>query len=305
MIIKGVTCQSGGKKTSTGRYINEDGVTHFEVKTIDKTYKFIILMDGATGLGRNFEIVKEKTPAEWYVSYMMNELKSELSINPTKPLELAIQNSITKIANDINKYEKENNIILKEYEKPSASLSLLRTDGITTEIYLIGDLETIVVQTGGKVLRVDNPNQKAVQSLDQKVLKRMVKIAKEKNCNVLDVRNYPEIETMLQDNRSKKNREVEDGYWVCGTNSEIIEHGVSVAFDNSKITDIILASDGFDYSLLELNENSVYEQVKQYGTDFVAKLIRNIEEEDEFCNKYPRFKKGDDLTVIHMDYIGR
>ena len=305
MIIKGITCQSGGKKTSTGRYINEDAITYFEVKTIDKTYKFIILMDGATGLGRNFEIVKEQTPAEWYVSYMMKKLKSELSINPTKPLELAIQNSITKIANDINKYEKENNIILKEYEKPSASLSLLRTDGITTEIYLIGDLETIVVQTDGKVLRVDNPNQKAVQSLDQKVLKRMVLIAKEKNCNVLDVRNYPEIETMLQDNRSKKNREVEDGYWVCGTNSEIIEHGVSVAFDNSKITDIILASDGFDYSLLKLNENSVYEQVKQYGTDFVAKLIRNIEEEDEFCNKNPRFKKGDDLTVIHMDYIGR
>lgn len=52
--IKGIL-ESGGKREHTGREINEDGI-----KILDLTQKSNIavgiIMDGATGLGREYEI---------------------------------------------------------------------------------------------------------------------------------------------------------------------------------------------------------------------------------------------------------
>jgi len=305
MDVKGTICQSGGKKASDGRYINEDGLTTFDIYHNDIKYKFIILMDGATGLGKSHEITPGLTSAEWYVDFMMAEMKKVLSKDPTIPLEDAVEQCILGATKEISSYEIQNNVTMEEYEKPSAGLALLRTDGKTTDIYLIGDTETIIGYKTGEVKKVDNPNQKALQKLDGGVLSRMAELAKERNCNVLDTRTDPEIETMLQINRSKKNAFVEGAYWVCGTTPGTAKHGTTVTFDNSQIDGILLASDGFDYSMLDFDEKTVYEAVKKYGSDFVARAIRNVQAEDSKCNRFPRFKQGDDLSIVHFDYKER
>ena len=68
MKIVSKVCQSGGKKMPSGRLINEDGLTTFSVDRNDKKYDFVIVMDGATGLGKDHEILNGHTSAEWYVS---------------------------------------------------------------------------------------------------------------------------------------------------------------------------------------------------------------------------------------------
>lgn len=305
MKVKGKICQTGGKQNSTGRYINEDGLTTFTVNKNGEKYEFIILMDGATGLGRNYEITKGSTSAEWYVDFMMAEMQKILTQDPTIPLETVVENCIIRATEAIKYYEERSGMKLEEHEKPSAALSLLRTDGTKTQIYLIGDTETIVGYKNGEVIKVDNPNQKALRVLDQGVINRMAEIARERNCSVLDARTDPEIEEMLQVNRAKKNSQCLDGYWVCGTTPGTAKHGICVEFDNSEIEGIILATDGFDYSMLDLNEEQVYEAVKKYGTDYVSRSIRSVQDNDAQCNKYPRFKKGDDLAVVQFDYLER
>ena len=106
---------------------------------------------------------------------------------------------------------------------------------------------------------------------------------------------------MLQLNRSKKNSDAKDGYWVCGTTNGAAKRGVICELNNSEIDAIILATDGFDYSVLELEDKQAYMFVKAHGTRIVTDLIRERQSEDEMCNKYPRFKKGDDLTVIYCE----
>ena len=302
MNIKGKTCQSGGKKTATGRFINEDGLLTFNTNYNGKTYRFIILMDGATGLGKDHEISKGKTSAEWYVEFIMCEIKKTLSANPTLDLEEVIEIAISKAINEILKYEDENNIKLEEYEKPSAGLSLLRTDGKTTDIFLLGDTETIIAYTNGEVLKVDNPNQKALQKLDASVIRRMAEIAKERGCDVIDTRTDPEIESMLQINRAKKNAYCEGAYWVCGTTPGTAKHGKYLTLNNADIEGILLATDGFDYSILGINEKEVYELVKQYSIEHVSRAIRSKQANDARCNRYPRFKQYDDLTAASFDF---
>lgn len=143
-----------------------------------------------------------------------------------------------------------------------------------------------------------NPNQKTLQRLDESVIHKMAEIAKERGCDVIDTIKDSEIISMLQVNRAKKNADCEGAYWVCGTTLGITKHGKCVNFVNSEIEGILLATDGFDYSMLGLNTKEVYELVKKYGTEYVSKAIRDEQERDSKCNKYPRLKKGDDLTVV-------
>lgn len=303
MKIKGAICQSGGRQTNTGRLINEDELINFSVTFNQKKYEFIILMDGATGLGKTYEIVKGLTSAEWYVNFMGSEMKKILSEDPTLPLKTVVEECILRTINEISNYENKNSITLEEYQKPSAGLSLLRTDGKTTDIFLLGDTQTIIAYKNGEVIESDNPNQKALQKLDNNVIARMAEIAKEENCNVVETRANPEIEKMLQVNRGKKNFDCEGSYWVCGTTPGISKHGICITLDNEEIEGIILSSDGFDYPMLNLNEKQVYELVKKDGTDYVLKCIRSAQEEDAMCNKFPRFKKMDDVSVVHFDYL--
>lgn len=301
MKIKGMVCESGGKKAASGRLINEDGLITFNVNYNGREYEFIILMDGATGLGKSYEIIPDATSAEWYVEFMMAEMRKKLLENPINSLFAVVDECVEKAADEISKYEKANDIRLEEYQKPSAGFSLLRSDGKTTDIYLIGDTQTLVAYKDGNVDAVDNPNQKALQKLDNSVLVRMIKLARERDCNVIDTRAVLEIEKMLQENRNKKNTNCEGSYWVCGTTLKSAEHGICVNFDNENLDGIILATDGFDYTVLQLSEEEVYRLIKEKGTVEVAKMIRDRQVADPFCNRFPRFKKSDDLTVVHFD----
>lgn len=210
--------------------------------------------------------------------------------------------AFSKVIDVIANYEKSNGIVLENYEKPSATLSLLRNDGKITDIYLLGDTETIVSYNDGKVIRVDNPNQKAVGVLDGSVIERMALLAQEQKRNVVDMRCDPGIQSMLCENRNMKNSDCEGGYWVCGTTLGVTKHGVNINFDNSKIDGIVLASDGFSYSILGLNENEVYNEIKKCGVLSLSKKIRDTEDNDAGCNRFPRLKKSDDLTAVYIDY---
>lgn len=302
MEIRGPISVSGGKKTDGGRLINEDDLLTFNVNYENIEYSFAILMDGATGLGKCYEIKPGFTSAEWYVEFMLTEMKRLLLENPTVSLTTIVNECILRSIAQINAYEDLNNIKLEEYQKPSAGLALLRNDGKITDVYLIGDTQTLIAYKNGSVLKADNPNQTALQKLDNSVIKRMVELSKENGCDVIDTRSNLEIEKMLQKNRNKKNTNCEGSYWVCGTTPKSAEHGVCVSFNNKEIEGIILATDGFDYSMLELNDEEIYKLIKEQGTEETAKLIRKKQDNDPMCNKFPRFKKSDDLTVVYLDY---
>lgn len=176
MILK--MCQSGGKINSNGRFINEDAVASFEVVKDGKKYKYTILLDGASGLGKNNEIKPGYTSAEWYVSFIITNLRKIFMNNPGLELKNATQECIRLADNTIRCYENENQIKLKEYEIPSASLAIVREDEQNAEIFLLGDTETIIGYTNGQIERVDNPNQTAVQNNDNDVIRRMVEIGR-------------------------------------------------------------------------------------------------------------------------------
>lgn len=75
MKIEGITYH-GDKKDDDGRWINEDGLKILEFP--QENIKIGIIMDGATGLGRKYKLVSNKTAAEWYVKTIIDELEKYL-----------------------------------------------------------------------------------------------------------------------------------------------------------------------------------------------------------------------------------
>lgn len=306
MNIKGQLCSSGrGKVFPTEvnkRQVNEDGIRIVYTLNNGKTNKWAILMDGASGLGKNNTIQENKTSAEWYVDFMLDRLETEIRKTHTENMKVIVKKCIREAKVAIDSFQKENNLKLEEYEIPSASLAILKDNGINTEIYLLGDTVTLVkYRQTGKVELVKNPNQEAVCSNDKGVLKRAQEISKEKNISIKDTRQVPEIIKALQINRTKKNCECDGGYWIAGTDEKAVEHGVTVELDNSQIDGVILASDGLDYAILGLDENQVYKIIQDKGLDYLLERIRETQEKDVDYNKYPRFKMSDDASGIFLE----
>ncbi len=291
---------SGGKKNEDGREIKEDRIKTFTINKNEMEYFYAIIMDGATGLGKNNQIEKNKTSAEWYVDFVIEYLEKYFRKNPEEKIEKVVKQIILEVKDAIEVFEKENNIKLEEYEVPSASLAILRTEGRDTEIFLLGDTETIIGYKTGKIEKLENPNQRILNNLDQKVLDKMVELSQKMNKDVIDTRKENEINEMLQKNRSLKNKE--NGYWTCEVKEEAVNHAVTYQLKNKELDRVVMATDGFAYKELEKNAKEIYQLLKEKEARKIVNEIREKEEEDKKCNQYPRFKKSDDLTLVIVEF---
>lgn len=299
MKINGIL-NHGDKKDKNGRFVNEDGLKILEFP--NNHISIGIIMDGATGLGKKYEIKSGITPAEWYVKTMLNSLREIFSQSPFICLEEAIKKSITILQLEIEKFKDKNNIELTKYEEPSAGITVIRVNEKITEIYILGDLTTIVGYTSGEIQKLRNPNEEKLKKYDNDVIKEMVIRAKETNRNVIDTRNDQKIQEMLQNNRSKKNSNQDDSYYVCGTVPSIVNQGVHYNFLNKNLKRIICISDGVEYDVLGDNEYSFYNRLDKETPEKIVKEIRKVEKQDNLCNKFPRFKQSDDISFLVVDY---
>lgn len=290
----------GSKKTSAGRPINEDGLKIIDIP--DKKTKIIIIMDGATGLGREYEIEPGMTPAEWYVKEMLKGLTEEFFNDSTIALDNAIANIIKILKNKIKIYEQNNNINLLKYEEPSAGISIIRINEKVTEIYNLGDPATIVGYKTGEIQKIKNPNGERLKEYDKSVVEEMVLKAKTLSKNVVEMRNDEKIQRLLKQNREKKNSGKEDSYYVCGTEVDATKHGIYYFFPNSKLKRVIGMTDGVEYDMLNDDEITLYNRLNVDSPEIIIKEIRQAQEEDYLCNKYPRLKKSDDITLVVVDY---
>ncbi len=283
--------QTGGKKLGN-RFVNEDFMARGE------GYSFI--MDGATGLGGP-ESICGLTSAEWYVQIVAKFLEEQLQ-NRNKDTKQIVAEAVEYVTRQVRQYEQENNMKFKSYEEPSSSLVLYRElerEGTRrVQIFALGDSSAIIKYKSGMVKELENPNEIALKSLDNSVLKRMVELSRDRNQDVLETRNDSEIKTMLEVNRAKKN--TEGGYWALGTSVEAIEHAALFEEDADKIEDVLLHTDGFNYKMLGLTPEKVIDICKtQEGLEYLQRAIREAEDVDASCNKHPRFKVHDDMAVVN------
>lgn len=63
-----------------------------------------------------------------------------------------------------------------------------------------------------------------------------------------------------------------------------------------------MMTDGVEYSMLDINKKEFYNKFKVAEPKQIVEEIQQKEDEDNKCNKYTRFKKSDDKSLLLIEF---
>ena len=262
-------------RTRKSHYWNEDRFI------IGKNYLMVI--DGATPLLKtnNFN------EACWMVNYIKKNINK-------------YNGNIYQRLNQISKdgYNDLPTLIKEESYLPSASISYIEWDEENYYAYTLGDCEVTFITKDNEVIRCFTDE---LSTLDNIVIKEMQKYAKEKNIHLVQTR--PFVNDILIKHRKLINKP--NGYSGFALMKEPIINLNTLKVRKEDVKEIYIYSDGFSQSFEHLNIYQSHEQMfnKSLDVDEEIKKIVNVAFSDPYCDKYPRLKKIDDITVIKVENI--
>ena len=259
-------------KTRKSHYWNED---RFIIGN-----KFFMVIDGATPLIKH----KDFNSACWLVDF--------------------IKKNINKYDGDIEKrlYElsKEGYSKLPIEDKssdyiPSASLCYVEYDDEFFHIGVLGDCEVTCITKDNVSLRYFNDD---LSKLDDKSINELKNIAKVKNIHTSLARPY--IKDTLIKHRKMINQK--GGYKAFTLSPDPYIKPDVYSIKKSDVKELYLYSDGFSQAFEFLNIYNNHAEMFAQSLDIEEEInkIKIASFNDPYCDKYPRLKKIDDITIIKV-----
>ena len=259
-------------RTRKSHYWNEDRFV------LGENYAMVI--DGATPLlkSNNFN------EACWMVNYLKKNINKY-----DGPIKKRLV-SLSKEAYNLMPVK-----IKDEDYLPSASMSWIEWDNEYFYASVLGDCEITIVTKDNEVIRFYGQE---LGYLDHLAIEEMTKVAKEKNIHVINARPY--IAEMLLRHRKMVNKP--NGYSAFTLCDEPIFKEKKFKMEKSKIKEIYLYSDGFAQSFEHLKIYECHQDMFVKSLDLEEEILKIVNSSfaDPYCDKYPRFKKIDDITVIKV-----
>lgn len=209
-----------------------------------------------------------------------------------------------------------------EIMEPSASMALVRKiDGII-EVTVLGDITVGVKTQDGRIRVIERGD---VEACDNKVIELInVKKKKTPKRHVSEIVKDADVRALLEENRSRMNSGREDGYLILGFDKRAIELATqeSITFidayapnatdaEAAKIIDsMLIMSDGFASHYKKYGRSlgkieSLWLRADFDRLKYIYKDLRREEKGDPYCDKYPRFKKSDDASAVHVHFMSR
>ena len=253
---------------------------------------FGFVMDGATGLLKE-NITNCVSDAKWYVEEFKNFLIKNLKTK--KNLKEIMKDGITYVSNTYNNIEGATSV----KSKPSSGIALFRKNENNIEYFILGDCQLIIKDKKDIITKLQLND---LPKLDNINIGRMVKIAKEKNINVIDAR--PLINDYLVETRLTQN--TNNGYWILSDDINAVDHALHGTLNLKVIKHIIGLTDGFS-QLYEVFKVFTYEELvnlinnKKISLDNLYDTLFTLQENDSNCNRYPRFKIRDDASIFNYE----
>lgn len=253
---------------------------------------FGFVMDGATGLLKE-NITNCVSDAKWYVEEFKNFLIKNLKTK--KNLKEIMKDGITYVSNTYNNIEGATSV----KSKPSSGIALFRKNENNIEYFILGDCQLIIKDKKNIITKLQLND---LPKLDNINIGRMVKIAKEKNINVIDAR--PLINDYLVETRLTQN--TNNGYWILSDDINAVDHALQGTLNLKDIKQIIGLTDGFS-QLYEVFKVFTYEELvnlinnKKISLDNLYDTLFTLQENDSNCNRYPRFKIRDDASIFNYE----
>lgn len=250
------------------------------------------VLDGATGYYKN-RIPEYSSEAQWYVKEWNKYLKYNIN-NKNKDIRQILSDGIEYIKQKYISLTGEINNTPKE-TFPTSAIAVVRKSGEYIEYFVLGDCVIITDNLKEQKIITDD----RVGKLEAKVIEEIIKIQKEEKLNIKEARE--KVMPLLKKNRSMKN--TANGYWVLEFDKKAVDNGIYGRLKTSEVKNIALMSDGFFRIIDTFNYykcDRFFEDLNEYGLNYIWNKIDMYEKDDNNCIKYPRTKQFDDSSIIYI-----
>ena len=314
MRVKKVLCEAGKKINNEivhfGSY-NEDIIEY-------SNYNYVLVLDGATGLeNKNVsDCGTYSSMAQWFVKRFARLIKENIdSVISTEDLVTQCIRTIREEYCEMVRIDDTLSMEEQRLLQPSASIALIRKMDNEIEVFSLGDITILIKTCDGKVHEFGKSN---VEILDEDVVNRLKEEKQKQKIHISEIMKQEKIQNLLLANRRLKNSNKPEGYWILGLDEEAVKHADVKRYSDAVcskqengnieqfIDSIIVCSDGFavyykKYGLAD-SISSFWSQVEHKSLEHMYDKLRKVENKDEYCNQYPRFKKSDDATVALIHF---
>ena len=278
---------------SEAAYISEPG-NEINEDIVYTNRKYGWIMDGATGL-REANFTSDKTDARWFVKAWSEYLKEAFE-NSNDSLKYIVKNGIGSVKElYLHEVNREN---IDKLDLPSASAGIYRIGEGIFEYLLIGDICLVIEDIEGNIKVIKDTKLEALDNIAVNELRRLIV------SNGLSFNEAREgIQEILLKNRRLKN--TDKGYWTLEFDSSALDYCIYDKLPLESISKVLFMTDGFFAIHSSYNYFSIKDLISfvdEKGLEEVYRILRDIEEEDKECYRYPRFKKSDDASAIYIKY---
>ncbi|GAB6169041.1 hypothetical protein JCM1393_15010 [Clostridium carnis] len=250
------------------------------------------VLDGATGLTKN-KISDFESDASWYVDRWNKYLTK--NINKNCSLKDIIKEGLRLIKNEYEGLSGFRNLTYLEY--PCAAISIIRLRENKLEYFILGDC-TVAYKIGEN--NIIELYDKKLESLEEIILNKIKRISIERKIDVLEAKQF--CLNDIKDTRKLKN--TKDGYWILELDEEAVNHALVGEISLSEDIRLFMTSDGasqhYDTLNISSNSNEFLVKLESSNLNSIIDEIRESQNKDKFCSKYPRLKKSDDATIVYI-----
>ena len=263
-------------QTRKSHYWNEDRYI------IGKDYFMVI--DGATPLVKSNQF----NEACWMVNYIKKNIHKYKGKIKERLLQLS-----KNAYQDYPLKEKGTGLL------PSASISWIEMDDEYIYASVLGDCEVTFITYEDKIIRCYTDE---LSRLDEIAIRELVEIARKKHIHNVEARYY--INDILIKHRNLIN--TPNGYHAFTLSDTPIINEKKFKIKKENVKEIYIYSDGFSQSFTNLriydNHQAMFN--KSLNLNEEIEKIMQTSFGDPYCDRYPRFKKIDDITVIKIEMNG-
>ena len=266
---------------------NEDQFGH--------TSKIAFVADGATGLGDRQYISGFPSDASWFSDFTTRFLLANATESEDVP---ALLFDLMKHARN-EFFAANDGEDVPRYAWPSASIAIVDRQPDHLRFFGLGDCTAYIgnPDTGVKKYSAMQNFAQAESAFAKAHVARSNGIQGEsllENAHTLD---------RLRESRAAHNTP-EGRIWTLGLVPEAAERIFQTSIPVTSSDEVLICSDGFsalEETYLSYSSESLLEAANSKGLDILYQELRHIEHQvDPTGEKFPRFKRSDDATALHL-----
>lgn len=265
---------------------NDDDLGHID----DYAWVF----DGATGLVET-QLTGTASDAAWLAQAGTAALKSRAPSH-RGPLTALIDEVIGDATRRFN--DEADRQPAERYERPTASLILVRQSGGVLDCLNFGDCKILLRDGIGRFQSYGSSEDS--EAYESSLASRFSEQRKQEGESGAPDQHRSSFLERLRKVRNRHN--VPGGYWIFGLDADAAEHARTRTIEFEGPAVALLMSDGFealagDYG--RYTEEELLSAALDKGLTSLLEELRHIERElDPEAHKFPRFKQSDDATAM-------